>query len=200
MDRGLTGVTGFGAAVAVVVLATGFTVAGIRLQDRVLRADELSGFTPARSQSKDDPGEWAKIAPGALVNVEQRLRRAGFVGAVREDLAAASDDRGALSIVIRLGSAAAARAELARQRHDYATESTRLAGHTYAPFAVTGIPWAQGFVSRDPDGGTGINVIFADGAFVYHVGAGWGRGASNPPTQRALIQAATHLYERIHGR
>jgi hypothetical protein len=190
-----------GAAVALTILVTGTAVAspGARLQDRVLHAGELAGFTPVRLEVKDDPAEWAKLAPGSLVDVERRLRGEGFVAAVREELGAGSDDRGALSIVVQLRSAAAARTELARQLRDYASQASRLPGHTYVPFAVTGIPRARGFASRDPSGGSGINVIFADGTFVYHVGAGWGRGAGHPPTRRAVILAAEHLYKRVHA-
>ena len=73
---------------------------------------------------------------------------------------------------------------------------TRLHGHTYAPFTVAGISGAHGFTSNDPNGGTGVNVIFADGAFAYHVGAGWARKAKAP----SVVRAAAHLYARVHGR
>lgn len=120
-----------------------------------------------RANSIDD---WTKIAPEALVDLDRRLRREGFVAAVREDLKGESDDRGALSIVVQLRNARAATDDLARQ------------------------------TPTDPSGGGGISVIFADGAFTYHVGAGSAGGAKNPPTTAAVLRAAAHLYARVRGR
>jgi hypothetical protein len=151
-------------------------------------------------QTTVDPDDWAKIAPDALVNVAARLRFEGFTGAVREDLKASKSDRGALSIVVGLRSPAAAMRELGLQRREYATESRRLHGHTTTPFAVRSIPGAYAFTATDPSGGSGINVIFADGRFVYHVGAGWGPGASDPPTKQEVAAAAHRLYNRVHSR
>ena len=169
------------------------------LSHRVLAANELPGFVPDRVQTPGDPVAWAKIAPGALVNVAARLQSEGFSGAVREDLKASKSDRGALSIVVRLRSRAAATRELGLQRRDYASESRRLHGHTTTPFPVRSIPGAYGFTASDPGGGSGVNVIFADGRFVYHVGAGWSAGASDPPTKQAIVSAAHHLYTRVHS-
>lgn len=170
------------------------------LSDRVLRANELPGFVPDRVQTTADADDWAKIAPDALVNVAARLRFEGFGGAAREDLKASTSDRGALSIVVRLRSRAAASRELGLQRRDYATESSRLHGHATTPFSVQSIPGAYAFTGTDPAGGGGVNVIFVDGRFVYHVGAGWGKGAGNPPTKQQVAAAAHRLYERLHSR
>jgi hypothetical protein len=190
-----------------VVLALGAACAGASyatvaaapsLSQRVLAANELPGFVPDRVQAPGDAKGWAKIAPGALVNVAARLQFEGFSGAVREDLKATKSDRGALSIVVRLRSRAAASRELGLQRRDYASESSRLHGHTTTFFPVRSVPGAYGFTASDPGGGSGVNVIFADGRFVYHVGAGWSGGASDPPTKQAIVSAAHHLYSRIH--
>ena len=188
------------AAFALLAAAGAFARVDVRLTDRVLRANELAGFQPARVDNVKDIEAWRKIAPEALVGLEERLRREGFVAAVREDLDGRPADRGALSIVVQLGSRKAALSELAHQLRDYATEASRLAGHTYTPFRVPSIPGARGFSSTDPSGGNGINVIFADGPFTYHVGAGWAHGASDPPTKSAVIRAAGRLYARVHGR
>lgn len=168
------------------------------LSQRVLAANELPGFVPDRVQTPGDSKGWAKIAPDALVNVAARLQFEGFSGAVREDLKATKSDRGALSIVVRLRSSAAATRELGLQRRDYANESRRLHGHTTTFIPVRSIPGAYGFTASDPGGGSGVNVIFADGRFVYHVGAGWSAGASDPPTRQAIVSAANHLYARVH--
>jgi len=65
------------------------------LSDRVLDSNELAGFERADVHTVKDVRAWAKIAPGALVNVAARLRFEGFVVAVREDLAAQANDQGA---------------------------------------------------------------------------------------------------------
>jgi hypothetical protein len=183
---------------SVAALATA-SHARLRLTDRLLRANELPGFAPAHVQTARTAQDWAKIAPSALVNVASRLRTEGFVVAVREDLTASSNDRGALSIVVQVRDRRAANTELALQLRDYSTEAKRLPGHTYKPFGVPAIPGAHGFTGTDPNGGSGINVIFADGAFTYHVGAGYGAGAQNPPTRAAVVRAAARLYNRVHG-
>ena len=140
------------------------TVAG-RSLDRVLRPNELAGFVPAQVQTIKDVNAWAKIAPGALVNVAARLRSEGFVAGVREDLSAHTMDRGALSIVVQLRTSGAAKKELGLQRRDYANEGHHLPGSSSSFFSVSTIPSAYGFTGTDPGGGTGVNVIFADGRF-----------------------------------
>lgn len=187
-------------AVVGVWVASGLGATPLQLKSRVLRTNELSGFKAGNVQQADTIDDWARVAPNALTNLRQRLRREGFIAAIREDLSAGSNDRGALSIVVHLGNRRAAKNDLERQLRDYATEGSRLSGHTYAAFPVKSIPGAHGFVSTDPHGGTGINVIFADGAFTYHVGAGWADGAKSPPTTAAIIRAATHLYARVRAR
>jgi len=169
------------------------------LSQRVLDSNELAGFEQTDVHTVKDVKAWAKITPGALVNVAARLRFEGFVAAVREDLGAQTKDRGALSIVVQVRSSAAATRELGLQPRDYATESRRLQGHTTRAFRVSGIPGAYGFTATDPSGGFGVNVIFADGPFVYHVGAGWAAGATSPPTKRQVVTAAHHLYKRVHA-
>jgi hypothetical protein len=170
------------------------------LRQRVLSANELVGFDPTGPATVvRDVNAWAKIAPSALTNVRSRLRRAGFVAAIREDLKARTNDRGALSIVVELASARAARAELARQLRDYAAEPLHAPAQTYTPFSVPGIPGAHGFTGRNPST-VGVNVIFSDGPFDYHVGAGYGTNAHDPPTRGQVISAAAKLYRRVHGR
>src|SRR5690348_4824825 len=85
--------------VAFLGTASGLGAVALQLKDRVLRANELAGFRTAELQRVDTIDDWKKIAPGAFINLEQRLRHEGFIGAVREDLKGESGDRGALSIV-----------------------------------------------------------------------------------------------------
>lgn len=177
------------------------TVKPLHITGRVLRAGELAGFVPKeRAATVASVAAWAKIAPSGGIDVEARLRRAGFVAAVREDLNWTNgSDRGALSAVVRLGSARAARAEIAQQVRDFADEPRRGRAKTYTPFAVPGIRGAHGFTLTATDG-AGHNIIFADGPFTYHLGVGLGPQAKDIPTPAQLISAATTLYKRVHAR
>jgi hypothetical protein len=168
---------------------------------RVLTNGELAGFSAkAPAVAVIDAAKWAKVAPSGGINVTDRLRRAGFIAGVREDLAwAKGSDRGALSAAVRLRSASAARAEIAQQLRDFAGEPTRGRAKTYTAFSVPGIPGAHGFTLSTTDT-SGHNIIFADGPFTYHLGVGWGNQASNPPTRAQLITAARALYDRVHSR
>lgn len=177
------------------------TVKPLHITERVLRADEFPGFAP-----KEHPTTvasvvaWNKVAPSGGIDVTARLRRAGFIAGVREDLEwAHGSDRGALSAVVRLGSAKAARAEIARQLRDFSHEPGHRGVLTYTPFAVYAIPGAHGFTKQAEDG-AGHNIIFADGPFTYHLGVGWGAQVKDTPTRAQLIAAATALYKRVHGR
>lgn len=173
----------------------------LTLTQRVLRAGELPGFVPKeRPAAVTSVAAWNKVAPSDGIDVEARLRRARFVAAVREDLEwTKGSDRAALSAVVRLGSARAARAEITQQVRDFADEPNRGRVKTYMPFAVPGIPGAHGFTLTTTDTAD-HNIIFADGAFTYHIGVGWGAQAKDPPTRAQLISAATTLYKRVHAR
>lgn len=185
-----------------VTVANGATrTTPLGITGRVLTNRELAGFSAkAPAVAFIDVTKWAKVAPSGGVNVTDRLRRAGFVAGVREDLAwAKGTDRGALSAVVRLRSASAARAEIAQQIRDFAGEPKRGRAKTYAVFSVPGIPGAHGFTLSTADT-TGHNIIFADGPFTYHLGVGYGNQASSPPTRAQLIAAARALYGRVHSR
>ena len=166
----------------------------------------LANGEPAGFAAKAPPvtllvlGDWAKAAPSGGIDVTARLRRAGFVAGIREDLSWTSGtDRGALWPSSACGSASAARAEIAQQVRDFAGEPSRGRAKSYAAFPVPGIPGAHGFkLTRDDT--SGYNIIFADGPFTYHLGVGWGNQASSPPTRAQLIAAARALYARVHSR
>ena len=130
-------------AVVLITLAVGAdgyarTAKPLPLVLRVLRADELQGFVPKdRATTVASVAAWNKVAPSGGINVEARLHQEGFVAAVREDLEwTKGSDRGALSAVVRLGSASAAQAEIAQQVRDFADEPNRGRARTYTPFAV----------------------------------------------------------------
>jgi hypothetical protein len=44
----------------------------------------------------------------------------------------------------------------------------------------------------------GEHIVFADGPFLYLVGNAW-TGSTRNPRHAALIEAATKLYQRVHG-
>ena len=177
------------------------TVKPLHITGRVLQANELPAFAPAeRAGVVTNVTAWNKVAPSGGVDVTIRLRKAGFVAAVREDLRwTKGTNRGALSAVVRLGSAKAARAEIAQELRDFAHEPGSRGVLTYTPFPVSTIPGARGF-SKTASDGAGHNIIFADGPFTYHVGVGWGPQVKDPPTRAQLIAAATSLYMRVDGR
>jgi hypothetical protein len=171
------------------------------ISGRVFKNGELAGFAAkAPAVTVLALGDWAKVAPSGGIDVTARLRRAGFVAGVREDLIwSKGTDRGGLAAVLRLRSATAARAEIAQQLRDFAGEPHRGRAKSYATFSVPGIPGAHGF-TLTTDETSGYNIIFADGPFTYHLGVGWGNQASAPPTRAQLIAAARALYERVHSR
>lgn len=183
-------------------VASGATrAAPLGIKGRVLKSDEFAGFvakTPVVVVV--DLDDWAKVAPSGGIDVRDRLRRAGFVAALREDLVwSKGTDRGGLSVVVRLGSVRAARREIAQQIRDFANEPGRGRAKSYAAFPVPGIVGAHGF-TLTTEQTSGHNIIFADGPFTYHLGVGWGSQASNPPTRAQLIAAAKALYARVHAR
>ena len=163
--------------------------------------DELAGFVAKRAPVvQTDVTEWAKVAPSGGIDVAARLRRGGFVAGVREDLIWTNgNDRGALSVVVRLRSSHAAQTEIAQQLRDFADEPHRGRAKTYAAFSVPGIPGAHGF-ALTTSATSGLNIIFADGPYLYHLGVGWGNQVTNPPTRTQLIAAASTLYKRVHPR
>jgi hypothetical protein len=201
-----------GAVLSIVLAALLLPVAGwaqspseakpLALTGRVLHAGDLPGFAPSgRPAAVANVAAWNKIAPSGGIDVAAQLSRAGFVAAVREDLGwAKGSDRGALSAVVRLRSAKAARAEIAQEVRNFADLPGRGRVKTSEPFAVPGIPGSNGWTATGTDGTRGHNIIFADGPFIYHLGVGWGAQAKDPPTRAQLIDAATKLYKRVHGR
>ena len=189
------------AAPGVGVTRSGSTVKPLHITGRVLRANELPGFVPnERATVVASASAWNKVAPEGGINVEARLRAAGFVSAVREDLEwEHGNDRAALSVVVRLRSVVDARAEITRELRDAADQVKRGVAKSHTPFVVPAIPGAHGFTHIGTTS-SGHNIVFADGDFIYWVGVGWGNQAKDQPTRDQLITAATSLYKRVHGR
>lgn len=160
-------------------------LAGVR--GRVLSANELKGFSPqGRRQLGINAMSWVVVNqyPRAQrASTAARLQHLGFVAGVRENLVGPGGLAG-LSTVEQFRTPAGARANFAVESH----------GLGPTPFAVPGVPGARGF----GDTGVGANVIFADGSYVYVI------GAQEPPSaardvsiQSSLAAAALSLYRRV---
>lgn len=161
-------------------------LAGVR--GRVLRANELPGFTPQGQRVLGmNPISW--VVANQFPQAEQqrtvaRLQHLGFVAGVREDLVGPGG-LGGLSTVEQFRTPGGAQADLA-------VESRGL-GPT--PFPVAGLPGARAFAGA----GVGANVMFADHSYVYLIGARETSAAQDPSIRSSLTSAAQRLYRRVHG-
>lgn len=165
---------------------------------RTIRTGEFPGFNASAPVVETDPQTWVAVDqfdPAQRAAITARLQRLGFLGAAREDLiwskaptGSANVQTAGLSVVEQFRSAAAARAE-------YAAELPSLGPGT--PIAVPGVPEARGFASAG-NGPDDANILFADGQYVYLVGAEWAPGSKPAPTRANVIAAVQHLYRRLH--
>jgi hypothetical protein len=175
--------------------------APLPLRARVLQAGELGGFRPDHGLARyPSAALWVQsdptLSPAQRAAEVTRLRREGFRGLAQQFYAHGATQEG-VSWVMQLGSAAAARAELAASFDKYRLQDIAM-GARFTPYAVSGIPGARGYGLRG-GGQAGENVFFADGPFLYLVGVGWPTSGTHQPTRAGLIAAATRLYERVHG-
>lgn len=172
------------------LVCTGVAVASpLPLPQRVLRAGDFLGLRPVGSPRViSNAAAWSNtFAFPAKVTT---LKQEGFVAGLGEHLHWGANDIDGLSVTAQLDSTSHARAYM---KGVYSTNPS------YRPrFRASGIPGAIGFGSIGGNGG-GINVVFADGDFVYLVGAGWGSSSKHPPTKAQLFAAAALLYHRVHG-
>jgi len=166
------------------------------LTDRLAKTGELQGFSaPAASgvEVYRTAAQWAAFGSDPKTEAT-RLQKLGFVAAGFEHLAATKlSHRDAVSVVEQFRTAAAARAELANAVATYANGGKLVVSH----FAVPGIPGATGLYAHRPDG-AGYDVVFADGAFFYDVGA-YSPDPKEPPTSAQIAAAAAKVYRRVHG-
>ena len=165
----------------------------LALRVRVLQRGEFAGFTLERPKFYRTAKAWValdtSLTPAQVRAQVARLTREGFKEVLAEFLDDAQGPRMGLSTVMELGSAVAARAELAAEVR---YETTHQAPVT---FHVSTIPGAVGY-----GGGGGENITFADGRFLYLVGNAWQTPTTHNPRHAALTEAATKLYRRVHGR
>ena len=153
------------------------------LTARVLHAGDFLGLKPQNPVVViRSPEQWASHEPPGAVFDAALLRKDSFAGGIFENLNWQARDTEGLSLVIQLGSPAAARTYLTIYRG---------IGDT-VPFRVSGIPGAWGFGDQG-----GINIVFADGDYAYLVGAGW-NGSTPTVTKAQLFSAAKLLYHRVH--
>ena len=152
-------------------------------------------FTSARTWVQGDTALTVAEADALVA----RLKSEGFVALLNEPLGSPTAGQDAASWVMQLGSAAAARAELAANVRDAASTSNPPVS-TFTPFSVSAIPGARGYHLGGTGGqAIGDNIAFADGPFLYAIGDGWETTLKSPPPRSALIEAATRLYKRVHG-
>jgi hypothetical protein len=162
------------------------------LSARLLKRGEFPGFTLEAPKSFKTAKAWVagntSLTPAQARAQVARLTREGFKEVLAEFLDDAQGPRTGLSTVMQLGSAASARAELAAEVRFETTYQAPLT------FRVSTIPGAVGF-----GGGGGENIVFADGPFLYLVGNAVLGSMTHNPKHAALIEAATKLYQRVHG-
>jgi hypothetical protein len=185
-------VAGLAASVAAVLClavmcgtADGSAASSLPLTQRVLKAGEFAGLQPV-----GPPMEIRSAV--AWAHEEQDnvslLRKWGFVAGIAEQMfTPGNPDRGGLSVVVELSSAASAKA--------YLTADTTADG-PWKHFTVPAIPDAIGFEQSAGDDG-GRNIGFTLGPYVYVVGAGWQGGTKNAISVSSLRSAALRLYHRV---
>jgi hypothetical protein len=186
-----------------VVAAAAASPKPLSLRARLIQRDEFPGFRVepglARYRTaalwvQSDP----KLTTSQRATELSRLRHEGFRGLDQEFLDHGKLRLAGVSWVMRLGSPAAARAELGASLETYKREDTAI-GATFTPFTVHGISGARGF-ELSGNGEVGDNVFFADGPYLYLIGDGWSLSATDPPTRASLLAAAHTLHARVHGR
>lgn len=185
-------------ALALAAAGQGLAAPPVPLSARVIAHGELAGFGPfgpAHVRTFTTPASFLAASqqaatPAQVSNWAERLRREGFVAVAVEQLGSLTPYRGGLSWAMELGSATAARSELAREVREDESHGP------VSRFVVGGIPGVTAFRLGTTSGG-GDNILFSDGRFLYFVGVGWSPGGK--PARAALIPAAQTLYRRVHG-
>ena len=168
------------------------------LSARLIQAADFPGYVPERSLKEyRSARSWTSLdtslIPSQVSADVARLHREGFEDVLVEYLDRAPGKQNGVSWVMELGSAAAARAELAAS---LAEDKAQNPG--YSTYSVPGIAAARGY-HVSGNGFIGENVLFADGRFLYLVGEGWTGGEKNAPTRADLVAAVTKLHERVHS-
>jgi hypothetical protein len=187
------------AVVAGIAASSGSAANPLPLSARLIQAADFAGYAPepapkeyrsARSWTSLD----TSLIPSRVSADVARLHREGFKEVLVEYLDRAPGKQNGVSWVMQLGSAAAARAELAAS---LAEDKAQNPG-TFSGYSVPGIAAARGY-RVSGNGFIGENVLFADGPFLYLVGEGWTVGQKHAPSRAQLVAAITKLYKRVHA-
>jgi hypothetical protein len=154
----------------------------------MLRAGDLTGFVPrGYTPPATSPQSWtAEFPPAQRAPEAARLKAAGFVAGINEQLSPTSGGGEAVSVVEQFHSDKRATAEVVAQLN-------QALGRHETPFAVAGVPGARGWgfsQTSMPD----ANIAFAVGAYYYLVG--FSARSVGAPTHAQLITAAQRLYSR----
>lgn len=169
------------------------------LTERVLPASFLPGFVtlPPRFVVHS-PLRWATTTGPSAAPADEaaRLHRLGFVSGIDETLHGrfplAAE---VVSLVERYQSAAGARGELAYQRRLVLRNADSQKLTVLRPIGIPGaFAWAE--KSRQL---TGINVMFASGAYYYVVGSGAAPGTHGAPTVHQIVNAAQFVNLMANG-
>jgi hypothetical protein len=154
----------------------------------MLRAGDLTGFVPrGYTPPATSPQSWtAEFPPAQRAPEAARLKAAGFVAGINEQLSPTNGGGEAISVVEQFRSDR-------RAADEVVTQLNQALGRHESAFAVAGIPGARGwgFDGKPPD----ANVAFAVGAYYYLVG--FGSSGVGAPTHAQLITAAQRLYSRV---
>ncbi len=177
-------------------LAASKTTSGIRR--RLLKSNELAGFTPGGVATYNTAGEWVS-SPNDEQSAAQAaaekamLIREGFQAGAVEQLTHADTTAQGLSLFEQFRSRTAARSALAYYITDQKEPSVQATDGAYKSFKVSGIPGAVGYSLGGTTGG--INIAFAARDYYYLVG----REGGTRRDVTGLKAAAVDLYSRVRG-
>jgi hypothetical protein len=174
-----------GAALALSVLAAGAIASGSSSLPLTKRVISFAGMTFGEApKAVTTIAAWSKDESFS----QAQLRKWGFAGGVSGQLSSPNNpNRYGLSLVVELSSQANAKAYL---------KNISTSNGPWTSFAVSGIPGAIGFESKDSSQG-GANVGFTVGPYMYLEGVGWQGSAANEIANKTLIAAAQQVYGRV---
>jgi hypothetical protein len=161
----------------------------------LVTGDEEPGYVAAGTTADNTVQQFVAPEPNSQRTADAaQLRENGFRSAATENLNAtrAAGNGAAISLVIELGSPAAAKREAAGQlRSAIAAQGS---GAPIKRFTVAGVPGASGFTASLPGSGA-ANVVFVEGSCVLLIGDFNPPGSLTAPLHHAVVA----VYRRTHG-
>jgi prepilin-type processing-associated H-X9-DG protein len=189
------------ATVAFAAVTSAAAAPTLPLSQRILMNGEMPGFNrhlTAKPVSDEVRFMKALGERGSMATRDAAsLRADGFIAGIVQPMLPTSRKRQVqgVSYVFQLGSPGLAKARVIREFNT---------GRTFAKQNkinfrqfTTGIPGARGFAQQSPDFGSGVNILFADGPYVYLVGQG--AVTRKAIDGNAVITAAKRLFRRVKG-